>query len=257
MTRIDVHRHPDAKVLAEAVAARLISAVVQAQAASGSAGVVLTGGRIGTDVLAAIGTSPARDSIEWDRLDLWWGDERYLPDGHPDRNDTGARAALLDRVKVDPARVHSVPGPDRSAGPDESAAAYAAELARHSRPEDHGPVPTFDVLLLSIGPDGHVASLFPEQPALHDPRACCAVRGAPKPPPTRVTLTFPALNAAREAWILASGEEKAGAVAMALSGSAGLFQVPAAGVNGRERTLWLVDEAAARRLSPTIGRPSA
>ncbi|MDP1876459.1 MAG: 6-phosphogluconolactonase, partial [Actinomycetota bacterium] len=189
--------------------------------------------------------------------DIWWGDERYLPDGHPDRNDTGARAALLDEVRVDPERVHAVLGPDRSADPDESAAAYAAELARHARPEDHGPVPTFDVLLLSIGPDGHIASLFPEQPALHDQRACCAVRGAPKPPPTRVTLTMPTLNAAREVWILASGEEKAGAVAMALSGSAGQFQVPAAGANGRERTLWLVDEDAARRLPPTIGRPSA
>ncbi|MDO8307896.1 MAG: 6-phosphogluconolactonase [Actinomycetota bacterium] len=257
MTRIDVNRHPDHQVLAEAVAGRLISTVVQAQAATGSASVVLTGGRIGTDVLAAIAASPARDSIEWDRLDIWWGDERYLPDGHPDRNDTGARAALLDQVRVDPARVHAVLGPDRSADPDEAAAAYAAELARRARPEDHGPVPTFDILLLSIGPDGHIASLFPEQPALHDQRACCAVRGAPKPPPTRVTLTMPTLNAAREVWILASGDEKAGAVAMALSGSAGQFQVPAAGVNGRERTLWLVDEDAARRLPPTIGRPSA
>jgi 6-phosphogluconolactonase len=257
MTRIDLNRHPDPQALAVAVAGRLISTIVQAQAATGSASVVLTGGRIGTDVLAAIASSPARDSIQWDRIDIWWGDERYLPAGDPERNDTGASAALLDRVRVDPSRVHAVPGPDLSSDPDVAAAAYADALERHSRPEDHGPVPTFDVLLLSIGPDGHVASLFPEQPALYDPRSCCAVRGAPKPPPTRVTLTMPALNSAREVWILASGDEKAAAVAMALSGSAGLFQVPAAGVSGRERTLWLLDEAAASRLPWAIGRPSA
>ena len=134
---------------------------------------------------------------------------------------------------------------------------YAAEFAAAVRPEDHGDVPTFDVLMLGVGPDGHVASLFPERPAVYeDERPVVAVHGAPKPPPTRITLTFPALNAAREVWFLVAGEEKAGAVRLALSG-AGPVQIPAAGVRGRQRTLWLLDRAAARDLPTGLHRPSS
>ncbi len=134
---------------------------------------------------------------------------------------------------------------------------YAADLAAAARPQDRVGVPSMDILLLGIGPDAHVASLFPEQPALHEERSVVAVHGSPKPPPTRVTLTFPALNAARETWILAAGSAKAGAVRLALSDSAGPFQVPAAGVRGRERTLFLLDEAAAAKLPAGMGRPGA
>src|SRR6202020_1947268 len=105
-----------------------------------------------------------------------------------------------------------------------------------AQPQDHGPVPAFDVLMLGIWPEGHVASLFPGMPALYDERPVVAVRGAPKPPPTRITMTLPAIRRAREVWILAAGEEKAGAVRLALS-DAGPVQVPAAGARGQRRTL--------------------
>jgi 6-phosphogluconolactonase len=191
--------------------------------------------------------------VDWHALDVWWGDERFLPAGHPDRNETAARAALLDHV--DAGRVHPMPGPDGPDGPDPEAAAerYAALLAAAAVPEDHGPVPSFDLLLLGIGPDGHTASIFPGQPAVYDERPVVAVRGAPKPPPTRLTLTLPAINAAREVWVVAAGEEKAAAVAFALSG-AGAIQVPAAGVAGRVRTLWLLDRAAAARIPAGLTR---
>ena len=154
--------------------------------------------------------------------------------------------------------VHPMPGPWASGSDvDRAAADYAVALEAAARPEDHAPVPSMDVLLLGIGPDAHVASLFPGQPALHDERPVCAVRGAPKPPPTRITLTLPAINAAREVWLLASGEGKASAVRLALSDTAGAFQVPAAGVRGRERTLKRVDEAAASKLPAEMGRPGA
>ncbi|MHB8341670.1 MAG: 6-phosphogluconolactonase, partial [Mycobacteriales bacterium] len=103
-------------------------------------------------------------------------------------------------------------------------------------------------LLLGIGPEGHVASVFPESPAAYETtRTVVAVHGSPKPPPTRLSLTLPAIRAAQEVWVLAAGPEKSGAVRLALSG-AGPVQVPAAGVTGRRRTLWLLDEAAARGL---------
>jgi 6-phosphogluconolactonase len=247
--------HRVAEVLAQAVAARLVTALVDAQAARGSASVVLTGGGIGIATLRELAASPARDAVDWDALDVWWGDERFLPSGHPDRNETQAREALLDAVDVDPARVHPMGASNGPDGDDIDSAAerYAQTLARAARPEDHGPVPRFDVLLLGVGPDGHVASLFPEAPALYDDRTVIPVRGAPKPPPTRLTLSQSAINAANEVWLIAAGEEKAAAARMALSG-AGPTAVPAAGVHGRSRTLWLLDRAAASRLPPSLSR---
>ena len=168
--------HRDARLLAQAVAAG-----------------------IGTRVLAEVAATPARDAVDWRHLDIWWGDERFVPTGDPERNETGARSALLDHVDVDPARVYPMPGPDGPDGDDPEAAAarYASWLAAATTPEDHGPVPSFDVLMLGIGPEGHVASLFPGMPALYDERPVVAVRGSPKPPPTRLSLTLPSIQAAR------------------------------------------------------------
>ncbi|URM91794.1 6-phosphogluconolactonase [Streptomyces sp. MRC013] len=242
--------HRDKELMARAAAARLITRIADAQAARGSASVVLTGGRNGNGLLSALRSAPARDAIDWSRLDLWWGDERFLPEGDPDRNVTQARAALLDAVPLDPARVHPMPAADGAYGADASAAAsaYAGELAAAARPEDEGPVPRFDVLLLGVGPDTHVASLFPEHPLVREAeRTVVDVHDAPKPPPTRISLTLPAIRSAREVWLLAAGEDKAQAAAVALSG-AGEVQAPAAGAYGRERTLWLLDAAAAARL---------
>jgi len=247
--------HQDASLLARAVAARLVTALVDAQAARGHASVVLTGGGIGIASLRELAASPARDAIEWDALDVWWGDERFLPSGHPERNETQAREALLDAVDVNPALVRPMAPSDGPDGDDVDAAAarYADALEAASRPEDHAPVPSFDVLLLGVGPDGHVASLFPESPSLYDERTVIPVRGAPKPPPTRLTLSMSAINAAREVWLIAAGEEKSGPVRMALGG-AGATQVPAAGVSGRVRTRWLLDRAAASRLPASLAR---
>jgi 6-phosphogluconolactonase len=247
--------HRDAELLAQAVAARLVTRLVDISAGRGHASLVLTGGGIGTQVLAELAAAPARDAVDWRHLDVWWGDERFLPAGHPDRNETGARAALLDHVDVSPDRVRPMPGPDGPDGPSPEAAAarYAGWLRDASAPEDHGQSPSFDVLLLGIGPDAHVASLFPGLPALYEERTVVAVRGAPKPPPTRLTLTLPAINMAREVWIIASGEDKSGAVRLALSG-AGPVQVPAAGARGRQQTLFLLDRAAAAQVPAQLGR---
>uniref|UniRef100_UPI001C5F3982 6-phosphogluconolactonase n=1 Tax=Nonomuraea harbinensis TaxID=1286938 RepID=UPI001C5F3982 len=211
--------HRDADVLAKAVAARIITRLVDAQSAKGSASLVLTGGTVGIATLAAIRDTPARDAVDWRRLDIWWGDERFLPSGDPERNETGARQALLDHVDVDPSRVHVMAGPDSGLSAEESADAYATELAKAARPEDHGPAPSFDVMLLGMGPDAHVASLFPGMPALYDTRPAVAVHGAPKPPPTRITLTLPVIQGSREVWVVAAGEEKSGAVRLALEES--------------------------------------
>jgi 6-phosphogluconolactonase len=244
--------HADADVLAQAVAARLLVRLIDAQAHRGRASVVLTGGRVAAAVYRAVRESPARDAVDWRRVELWWGDERFLPAGSPDRNETQAREALLDAVPLDPDLVHAMPAVDGPDGddPEGAAARYAETLAQACRP-GHQRVPHFDVVLLGIGEDGHVASVFPEHPAAHDTRTVTAVRGAPKPPPVRITLTLPVLNSAEDVWLIATGEGKAAAVGMALAGG-GPVQVPAAGVHGRAATLWLLDRAAAARVPPRL-----
>ncbi|MFD4903242.1 6-phosphogluconolactonase, partial [Streptomyces sp. NPDC058411] len=112
MTTPQVVVHRDKELMAQATAARLITKIVDAQTARGTASVVLTGGRNGNGLLAALATAPARDAIDWSLLDLWWGDERYVPADDPERNHTQAREALLDAVPVDPARVHVMPASD-------------------------------------------------------------------------------------------------------------------------------------------------
>lgn len=248
MTTANVVVHPDSSVLASSVAARLATRIIDAQAARGEASVVLTGGRIADAVHSALAQSPIRSAIDWSRVDFWWGDERFLPSGDPQRNDVQASAALLDIVPVSPQRVHAMPASDGpcSDDPELAAAQYAAQLAEAAGPgnQQH---PHFDVLMLGVGEDAHVASIFPEQPAIYEDRSVVAVRGAPKPPPRRITMSFSAINTAEEIWLMASGAGKAGAVAMAMSG-AGPKQAPAAGVHGVSATRWLLDRAAAAAL---------
>ncbi|MDG6109481.1 6-phosphogluconolactonase [Dactylosporangium aurantiacum] len=235
--------HDGPKLLAEAVAARLIVRLTDAQAERGVAAVVLTGGRIAAQIYAAVRDNPARDAVDWSRVDFWWGDERFLPSGDPDRNETQARDAFLAALPVDPARVRPMPASDGPHGSDAAAAAasYAAAIAGAH----------FDVVLLGVGEDGHVASVFPGHPVGADPRPVADVHDSPKPPPVRITLTVPTLNTAAEVWLLASGAGKADAVREALSSVSGApgaadaaGVLPAARVHGRARTLWLVDTGA-------------
>ena len=243
----------DADVLAEAAAARLVTRLVDAQALRGQASVVLTGGGVGIALLEAVRRSPARHAVDWRAVDVWWGDERFVPADDPERNELQARRALLDHLDLDPARVHPMGAAGGADGDDADAAAarYADELTA-AAPADHD-VPPFDVLLLGLGPEGHTASIFPESPAAHDERLVFGVHGCPKPPPTRISMGFEALCGAREVWFVVAGESKATAVAMALSG-AGRVQIPAAGVQGTRATLWLLDEAAAKDLPRALRR---
>ena len=235
-TRVEVFPDEEsgARAVADALAARLRP--------TGTHHIVLTGGGIGTRVLAEL--AALSDSIDWQRVHMWWGDERFLPPGDSERNETGARAALLDVVPVPADHVHVMPA-DHGQGPEAAAMAYADELADAS---EDGFVPDFDVVLLGMGPEGHVASLFPGMPALHASGSTTAVWDSPKPPPTRLTLTLNAIRSAREVWVVAAGEAKAEAVAMALAEGTTAQECPAAGARGREGTIFWIDRAAAGQL---------
>jgi 6-phosphogluconolactonase len=244
----------DADALARAVAEALVARLAAAQTLHGTASVVLTGGGVGTAVLehvAALAAEPVRETVDWTAVDVWWGDERFVPADDDERNEKGARRALLDVVGVPAERVHAMPPSDGPfAEPEDAADWYAAELAA-AAPAGRA-LPRFDVLLLGMGPEGHVASIFPDSPAVRDVRPVVAVRDCPKPPPTRVSLGFSAINAAEEVWLLVSGEAKAPAVAAALAEGTTAEQLPAAGVHGVRATRWLLDRAAADGLPVTL-----
>lgn len=235
--------HADKKALAGSVAARFITKVVDLLDQQPRVNIALTGGTVGGAVLEAINESPARDSVDWSRVVLWWSDERWLPRGDAERNDTQARAALLDHVALRPENIHWCPAPDSGIGLDNAAASYAAELADAA--DDGAPTPRFDILFLGVGPDGHIASLFPDAPGIRATEGTViAVRNSPKPPPERLSLTLPVINSADRIWLALSGPDKASALGLALAG-ASTWEVPVAGVTGRLRTVFFVDRDAA------------
>lgn len=235
---------PDSQALVDAAATRLTDTIGKAVAARGRALVVLTGGGNGIGLLRSLVDRP----IEWSKVHLFWGDERYVPEDDDERNDKQARAALLDHVDIPSSQVHPMPASDGEFGGDLAAAALAYEqlLAANAAPGQ--PVPNFDVHLLGMGPEGHINSLFPDTPAvLETTRMVVPVDDSPKPPPQRITLTLPAIARSREVWLMVSGAGKADAAAAAIGGAAPV-SVPAAGAIGQETTLWLLDEDAAAKL---------
>lgn len=234
--------YPDQQAVADATAARLGVTVTDVIAQRGVAHLVLTGGTVGIGLLASLASSPLAGLIDWTSVHVWWGDERFVAAGDPDRNEGQAQEALLHHVPLPEDNIHRMGSADDFATPEEAANAYAAEVAAHGNP-------SWDVLILGMGPDGHVASLFPAHPvyaASHiADSVAVAVHDSPKPPPTRISLSLASINRAQEVWVVAAGAPKADAVSRGLAGDRTL---PVAAVAGTERTLWLLDAAASTRI---------
>lgn len=234
MTESTVHVLADAQTLAHEVAARFLAHVREAQGEDGTAHVVLTGGTIADLVHREIADQAERTDVDWGRVAFWWGDERIVASDSDDRNELQARRAMLDRLAVSDANIHPVPSSEL-ANAREAAERYADELAQAPN--------LFDLVMLGVGPDGHVASLFPGHPQLEASGDTVAVLDSPKPPPERVSLTFERLNSARQTWVMASGSGKAEAVAAALQ-DGDVHEIPARGVRPRGELHWFLDEDA-------------
>ena len=232
--------YADQQAVADATAARLGVTVSDVLAARGVAHLVLTGGTVGIGLLASLAASPLAGLIDWTSVHVWWGDERFVGAGDADRNEGQAQEALLGRVPIPEENIHRVGSSDAFASAEDAAAAYALEITTQG-------TPVWDVVMLGMGPDGHVASLFPGHPvyAAADVAEAVTVHDSPKPPPVRISLSLASINRAREVWVVAAGAPKAEAVARGLAGDT---QLPAATVAGTERTLWLIDAAAATKV---------
>jgi len=237
--------HPDKQSLAADTADRVLDVVVAAQEERGEASLVLTGGSMGTAVLAALAASARRDEVDWTRVDVWWSDERFVAGDSADRNCVQAVEAVGGALDLNPDRVHYMGSAADFATAEDAAVDYRRELAAAADAEQRTEAfPRFDLSLLGLGPDGHVASLFPGLPHVHEQDATVlGVRDSPKPPPERVTMTLPMINSAERVWFLVAGADMAGAVA-AGRGGAPIERTPGAGVRGTEETLLLVTQDA-------------
>ena len=222
--------YPDAALTARAAGLRLIQALIEAQSLRSPNPVALTGGTLGIQMLSTIRDEPLLDAVDWSGVHFWWGDERFADD--EDRNASQARAALLDSLPLPAGNIHEVARPSDGVSLDEAATIYA-EAVRDVH---------FTVMILGIGPDGHLASLFPGRSEIDVAgRGALAIRNSPKPPPERVTLTRDSLQACDELWFIAAGEDKSEAIAAAYRHDEVL---PAGRVRG-PKTLWLLDTAVA------------
>jgi 6-phosphogluconolactonase len=243
---------PDSQTLVEAAGRRLIDAIQSAVATRGRALIVLTGGGNGNGLLKFLAAQ--KQQIDWSKVHLFWGDDRYVPEDDDERNEKQAREALLDHIDIPSSQVHPMPASDGEFDSDLAAAALAYEQLLAANAEPGEPVPNFDVHLLGMGPEGHINSLFPDTSAVHETtRMVVGVEDSPKPPPKRITLTLPAIQRSSEVWLMVSGAAKADAVAAAMGG-AQPSSIPAAGAVGLETTLWLLDEEAAAKLPANPGQ---
>lgn len=238
----EVVRFVDADALVTDVAQRLLRTLAALQDGDRVPQVVLTGGTIADQLHREMAHQSPGSGVDWRRVEVWWGDERFVAADDPDRNALQAHRALLDHVDLDPSLVHEMPAAEDGLSVDEAADRYADEVRR--RDAGH-----FDVVMLGMGTNGHVASLFPGLPQLdvHE-RIAVAVTDSPKPPPVRISLTFAALNRTKQVWFLVTGEQKAEAVRRALAPEGDVHEIPARGITDSDATLWFLDEAAAAEL---------
>jgi 6-phosphogluconolactonase len=229
---------PDAEAVAVRAAAQVRRELERARADRGEAHLALSGGGTPARTYELL----AADGGDWGDVHIWFADERCVPPDDEQSNYRLAAETLLGPAAIPDAQQHRMRG---ELGPDEGASAYATELAGRLG-ADAGPdgVPVLDLVVLGIGPDGHVASLFPGADTLQAPpqELCLGVSDSPKPPPERITLSMPVLHAARGCLLLATGPSKADAVSAMLSQPSP--SVPASLLR-RERLAVIVDDAAA------------
>jgi 6-phosphogluconolactonase len=218
--------------------------------------IVLTGGTVG---IALLGPLDAKNILDWSRIHVWWGDERWVPSDHPDRNEGQATKALLYRLPIPAENIHRFAASDEGLTLDQAARDYQSELESAATPlrrddflgasfngSEAFRTPVFDITMLGVGPDAHVASLFPGHAGVKALNASViAVRDSPKPPAERLSLTLPAINASKRVWVVASGTDKAEAVNLAF-GASEASTAPVSAVHGTDETVFYVDAAAAK-----------
>jgi len=242
----EVRVHPDAASLAQAAAEHFATLAAEAIADRGRFAVALAGGSTPRATYALLATDAFAARVDWPRVHVFWGDARCVPPDHPDSNYRMARETLLDHVPLPAGNVHRIPC-ERE--PEQAAAAYERTLRAFFARHPEGPIPRFDLVLLGMGNDGHIASLFPGTAALHEQTRWVMAHYVDKLRAWRLTLTPIAINAAANVIFIVSGAGKAERLRQVLAGPYQPDLLPAQIVRPDSgRLLWLVDAAAAVHL---------
>jgi len=249
----DVLAFATADDVADAAAFLFVNLAAQAVRDRGAFYVALAGGTTPLSCYRLLSSPLISSRVDWEKTQVFFGDERCVPEGHPDRNDDAAAAALLNHVSLPGKNIHRIPATER-----DGAERYESEIrgafSIFSPSSDKG-VPRFDLVFLGMGPDGHTASLFPGRASVDETqRLVLRVDDAPKPPVSRVTFTLPLVNAARHVALLVTGKEKAAALSRVLLEDAAL---PAARVRPTAGTLTILADAAAVSVSRNPPAPPA
>ena len=224
---LDLTLYSDQAELIEEVSAQILLAIESGLLARGEFHLVLTGGTLGVAISESLVQAWNHAPELYAGLHIWWSDERFVDSDSPERN----AFPLHGKVSNPNIVLHEALAPDTPAAIGDAVHNYESALAGVE----------IDLNILGVGPDGHVASLFPGIADLDDQRDIFAITDSPKPPATRISFTMKFINNSREVWIVASGESKADAVAKIIEGD---LSIPASYVSAKERTRLIVDQAA-------------
>ena len=240
--KMDTRVFPDIDALNRAALDELLRVMGEAIRERGRFATALSGGHTPEKLYRLWAESERQKArTPWDKVHLFWGDERFVPKDDPLSNYRMTREALIAQVPIPTANVHRVPGPDDFATPEAAAEAYEAELRKFFG----SAAPAFDLQLLGLGVEGHTASLFPGSPALNEKTRWVMAIEAPAKPPQRLTLTPVVLNQARSTFFLVAGEDKRGIIrALRSEPETAPSQYPAGRIRPAGSVVWFFDKAA-------------
>jgi 6-phosphogluconolactonase len=229
-----VNRFKDGQSVAKNAAEAFFAKMDEVLATKAQATVAITGGTVGIATLAEIAASERAATYDFNRINFWWGDERFVASYSEDRNAVQAHKALFSKISIDPSKLHVFPSADNGLTLDAAAEQFAAYVSEVR--------PQFDLVFLGMGPDGHINSLFPGKPTPALGVQIIAEHDSPKPPPQRLSFTYEAMNAADEIWFTVAGADKADAVSVAFGDDP--TSLPVGRVRGVSKTVWFVDQTA-------------
>lgn len=233
MVRPIVNRFKDSNSIAIQVAEDLRSFISAKLESQDRVDVAVTGGTLGIATLAAASQLDF-SNFDLNRLHIWWGDERFVASDHSDRNALQAWNAWFSKIDIPKVNLHEFPSADHGLDLFQAASNFNDSF------EASGVV--FDLMLMGMGPDGHIASLFPGHSVGTGVTSVEAESDSPKPPPQRLTFSYGVINQAREIWFTVAGSDKAEAVATVFGEHP--TELPAGRVSGKEKTVWYVDQTA-------------
>ena len=240
---MDIVVFPDTEKLTYAAADYVVKVAQWSIASHGRFTFALSGGTTPKKLYGLLATEPYRSQIAWEKVAIFWSDERCVPPDDAESNYHLAQEVMLSQLTLSPTQIHRMPADE--ADRDAAAEKYSLEMQRVFGET----LPRFDLIQLGMGPEGHTASLFPHQPSLHEQQRLVIPVTVPKPPPPRLTFTPPVLNAAQHVLFLVTGSEKADAVQAVLEGNYQPDEYPAQIVQPSQGDItWMLDEAAAAKL---------